>query len=140
MRLHTDFCLVVVVLCAAPLQSQNDKAEASFNKFFAEFKSAVLRKDERALAEVMASRLSFIRDVGVSRTDVFKGLAADDARGWINLQDAVQRGMFPSGTDYKTTGRVLRCTPTDILYSCFVLFERDNHYRWRWTGMVMPTR
>ena len=91
---------------------------------------------------MMAPDFSFIRATNVSWNTVFEGLAAEKGRQWANLQQAVQGEVIiptPAGKDERPK-RVLRCTPTDVIYNCLVMFEQDKQNTWRWTGMIMPTR
>jgi hypothetical protein len=121
------------------LTSQNSQPD--FNAFFAKFKAAVAQKDTPTLTTLMMPGFNFIRAQNVSPADVFKGLDADGGLQWTNLRQAVQGQPSP----YQPQGsnapaRVLQCTPTERIYSCFVFFQQDAHHRWRWKSMIMPTR
>lgn len=134
------------VLCGAVMLTlpspAADQSSPGFNDFFAGFKEAVARKDQAALMTMMSADFSFIRATNVSWNTVFEGLAAENGRQWANLQQAVQGEVIvptPASKDERPQ-RVLRCTPTDVIYNCLVTFEQDKQNRWRWTGMIMPTR
>ncbi len=131
--------LLLAALLAAPAPAA-EQNEQSFEAFYASFKDAVTRKDEAALRKVMASRFSFIRATIVAPDDVFKGLAADNGRQWANLQQAVQGQPTLTREKQGRAVLVLPCTPTDVSYNCAVLFSQDAQDRWRWKGMIMPTR
>ena len=127
------------LLGAAMLNAQNSQPD--FNAFFARFKVAVAQKDSATLTTLMMPGFSFIRAQSVTPADVFKGLDADGDLQWTNLQQAVQGQPSP----YQLQGsnapaRVLQCTPTERIYSCFVIFQQDAHHRWGWKSMIMPTR
>ena len=109
--------------------------------FFAKFKLAAAQKDAATLTTLMMPEFNFIRAQGVSPSDVFKGLDANGGLQWTNLQQSVQGK--PSSyrvSESNTPTRVLQCTPTETIYTCLVIFQQDTHHRWRWKGMIMPTR
>jgi hypothetical protein len=90
---------------------------------------------------MMVSPFAFIRAENVTPAEVFRGLDADGGRQWQNLQHAI----LGQPTDYSagkatTTAKVLRCTPTEQIYNCLVIFTPDSHLGWRWKAMVMPMR
>lgn len=127
------------LLSAVMLYGQNSQPD--FNAFFAKFKAAVAQKDTATLTTLMMPGFNFIRAQNVSPADVFKGLDVDGGLQWTNLRQAVQGQPSP----YQLQGsnapaRVLQCTPTESIYSCFVIFQQDAHHRWRWNSMIMPTR
>jgi hypothetical protein len=127
------------LLSAAMLTGQNSQQD--FNAFFAKFKAAVAQKDTAMLTTLMVPGFSFIRAQNVSPADVFKGLDADGGLQWTNLQQAVRGQPSP----YQQQGsnapaRVLQCTPTERIYSCFVIFQQDARHRWGWKSMILPTR
>jgi hypothetical protein len=116
-------------------------AAKDFAGFFLKFKTAVEQRDEKALTALMSASFAFIRAENVPPADVFHGLDADAGRQWQNLQQAV----LGQPTDYRGAGtttdaKVLRCTPTEQIYNCLVIFTRDRRLGWRWNGMIMPTR
>ncbi|MGH9509453.1 MAG: hypothetical protein ACRD2M_05920, partial [Terriglobales bacterium] len=105
------------------------------------FRAAVAQKDEASLRKVMAPDFSFIRGTNVSWDKVFQGLAADQGRQWANLQQSVQgQPVVVESRNQEPPTRVLRCTPTDVIYNCLVVFTQDRSGTWRWQGMIMPTR
>jgi hypothetical protein len=129
----------LLLLCPAMLAGQNPQPD--FSPFFAKFKAAVAQKDTATLTTLMAPAFDFVRAQNVPPTDVFKGLDANDGLQWTNLQQSVQRQPAPyhfQGSN--APARVLQCTPTDVIYSCLVVFQQDSHHRWRWKSMIMPTR
>lgn len=137
-RLSAVYLLVLTtvgVLCA------QGKPDSTFTEFFERFKSGVQQKDKTRLSRLMSPNFRFLRAEGVSPDDVFKGLDADNGRGWADLQQAVS---VPTPVSFaKPNGdhrKVLQCTPTNIVYSCLVTFEPDEHNQWQWTGMVMALR
>jgi hypothetical protein len=133
------FCLLGLLLHPAVLTAQ--KSQQDFDVFFAKFKHAVAQKDSATLTTLMMPGFNFIRGQAVSPSDVFKGLDADGGLQWANLQQSVQGQPVPYHLeDSNTPTRLLQCTPTEIIYSCVVIFQQDTSHRWRWKGMIMPTR
>jgi len=133
------YLLGLLLLWPAVLGAQNSRQD--FDVFFAKFKLAVAQKDAATLTTLMMPGFSFIRAQGVSPSDVFKGLDANEGLQWTNLQQSVQRQPMPYRLpDSNTPARVLQCTPTDTIYMCLVMFQQDIHHRWRWKSMIMPTR
>ena len=109
--------------------------------FFAKFKLAVAQKDAATLMTLMMPGFNFIRAQGVSSSDVFKGLDANEGLQWTNLQQSVQAQPMPYRLpDSHSPARVLQCTPTDTIYMCLIMFQQDIHHSWRWKSMIMPTR
>jgi len=144
-RRSSLLCTVTLLaLCPVVLAGSKDHGkDRSFDRFFAQFKAAVARKDEATLTKLMAPRFDFIRGLSVPPPVVFQGLAADGGRQWANLQDAVSRPpIVPSPQDSAPARRFLRCTPIfdtgEYRYNCLVIFEQDSQQRWRWKGMIMP--
>ncbi|HXE90456.1 MAG TPA: hypothetical protein VNK82_05765 [Terriglobales bacterium] len=136
--LHRAILLAALLAAlAAPVVGQNER---EFDAFYASFKQAVAQKDEAALREMMAPRFAFIRGTNVAPDIVFQGLAADNGRQWLNLQQAVQGQPIVYRGKQGRLFRVLPCTPTDVIYNCAVVFLQDAEGRWRWKGMIMPTR
>ena len=132
--------LCAAVLLALPAAAA-DSSEAGFHNFYSTLRGAVARRDQIALRKLMAPDFSFIRATNVAQGKVFQGLAADQGRQWANLEQAVQAepNIFPGGNPQRST-RVVRCTPTDVIYNCLVVFTQDARGGWRWQGMIMPTR
>ena len=136
---YAFWLLGLLLLRPAVLTAQNPQPD--FEKFFAKFKLAVAQKDAATLTTLMMPDFNFIRAQGVSPSDVFKGLDADGGLQWTNLQRSVQAKPVPSHDhESNTPTRVLQCTPTEMIYMCLVIFQQDTHHRWRWKGMIMPTR
>src|SRR5258708_7565808 len=139
-RRRRAFCLLgLLLLWSAVLRAQ--KSGQDFDVFFSTFKLAVAQKNAATLTTLMMPGFNFIRAQGVSPSDVFKGLDADGGLQWTNLQQSVQGQPIPYRLpDSNAPARVLQCTPTDTIYMCLVMFQQDIHHRWRWKGMIMPTR
>jgi len=132
-------CLVALAMAGA-LHAQG-RSDGTFGAFFEQFKIAVQQKDRTKLSKLMSPNFHFLRADGVSSDDVLKGLDADNGRGWADLQQALSASTPVSFAKPNGDPReVLQCTPTNIVYSCLVTFEPDEHNQWRWTGMVMPVR
>jgi len=140
--IHRRACCLLGLLLLLPavlLTAQNSQQD--FNIFFAKFKHAVAQKDSATLMTLMMPGFNFIRGQAVPPPDVFKGLDADGGLQWANLQRSVQEQPAPyHPQDSNVPTRVLQCTPTQIIYSCLVIFEQVTPHRWRWKGMIMPTR
>ena len=100
-----------------------------------------MQKDTATLTTIMMPTFNFIRAQSVSPSDVFKGLDADGGLQWTNLQQAVQGQPGPyQARNSNTPARILRCTPTETIHTCLVIFQQDAHHRWQWKSMIMPTR
>jgi hypothetical protein len=139
MRGYAFFLLGVLLLRPAMLAAQNPQQD--FEVFFTKFKVAVAQKDATTLTTLMTPDFNFIRAQGVSPSDVFQGLDANGGLQWTNLQHSVRGKPSPYRVDESNTPtRVLQCTPTEIIYMCLVIFQQDTYHRWRWKGMIMPTR
>jgi hypothetical protein len=134
------FCLLgLLLLQPSVLKAENSQQD--FNVFFAKFKHAVAQKDSATLTTLMMPGFNFIRGEAVPPSDVFKGLDANGGLQWTNLQQSVQGQPVPyHPQDSNIHTRVLQCTPTEIIYTCLVIFQQDTRHRWRWKGMIMPTR
>ena len=131
----------LVALTTAGVLHAQEKSEESFDIFFQRFKVAVQQRDEPALSKLMSPNFQFLRVAGVSPEDVFKGLDADNGRGWGDLQKAISAsGPVSFAKPNGNRRQVLQCTPSGIIYSCLITFEPDEHNQWRWTGMIMPMR
>lgn len=133
--------LSAVLLVNPVLLAAQQKATPDFNTFLATFKSAVEQKHRDTLARLMSPSFDFIRATNVPRGAVFSGLDSNGGQQWLNLQKAVQGAPVPyAGSGPYKNSRVLRCTPTDVVYNCLVIFQKDPQNRWRWRAMIMPTR
>jgi len=136
---YAFFLLGMLLLRPAMLTAQNPQQD--FEVFFAKFKLAAGQKDTATLTTLMMPDFNFIRAQGVSPSDVFQGLDANGGLQWTNLQHSLQGKPSPyhvHETNIPTL--VLQCTPTEIIYRCLVIFQQDPYHRWRWKGMIMPTR
>ena len=72
---------------------------------------------------------------------VFRTLDMDGGRGWLDLEDAIDHSqVFSLTSPDGRKQRALRCTPTEIVYECYVLFEKNDESQWRWKGMIMPMK
>ena len=136
MRRPLVLCLIAAGLLAPARLRGDDGKSDDFSRFLAQFQSAVTQRNQKKLANMMASKFDFIRATGVSHEVVFAGLAADGGRQWANLQDALQR----RAETQQGARRVLQCTPTDVTYACYVVFEQNSQKHWQWQGLIMPTR
>jgi len=138
-RGYAFFLLGLLLLRPAMLTGQVPQQD--FEVFFAKFKHAVGQKDAATLTTLMMPDFNFIRAQGVSPSDVFQGLDANGGRQWTNLQHSLQGKPSPYHVhESSPPTRVLQCTPAEIIYMCLVLFQQDTYHRWRWKGMIMPTR
>jgi hypothetical protein len=123
---------------APPLQQQSSNRH--FDEFYAKFKTAVATQDKRRLQQMMASNFEFLRAADVAPADVFKALDQNNQQQWRNLELAVQRGS-PVAQNYENhPARLLWCTPIQVIYNCYVVFQKDTAGRWRWKGFVMPEK
>ena len=127
----------LLVLGSTLLAGQN--SPQGFDTFLSKFRTAVAQKDQATLTGLMARHFDFIRAQNVPPAEVFSGLAANNGLQWSNLQQAAQGQPVPY-TNSGSSGQALQCTPTEPIYSCMVIFQQDSQRRWRWKGMIMPTR
>ncbi len=135
------FLLSAVFLVNPVLLAAKQIAIQDFNAFFAIFKTAVEHKERDTLANLMAPSFDFIRATNVPPGVVFSGLDSSGGRQWLNLQQAVQGSPMPyAGSGPYRNSRVLQCTPTDAIYNCLIIFQKDSQHRWRWRAMIMPTQ
>jgi hypothetical protein len=135
---HTWAVIPLIFLLAA---SEAYSQAKDFASFFVKFKNAAEQKDVKTLTDLMSPSFSFIRAENVPPAEVFRGLDADAGRQWQNLQQAaLGQPMDYSGGKTISAAKVLRCTPTEQIYNCLVIFTHDSQLGWRWKGMVMPTR
>lgn len=127
------------VLIAATLMSSSagSQSQSDFQKFFLEFKSAVMSADTYQLQDLMASQFDFMEETNVSPGDVFRGLGSGQ---WPNLQSAVRNKMFITQTYKGKPARFLRCTPETVTNNCYVIFQTDSSKLWRWKAMIMPDK
>jgi len=133
--------LLAVLLVNPAFFATKQKATQDFSTFFATFKTAVKQKDTGTLASLMSPRFDFISATNVAPVDVFRGLDSNAGQQWLNLQQAVQGTPIPyAGSGPYKNSRVLKCTPSQVIYNCLVIFNKDSQNRWRWRAMVMPTR
>ena len=135
----TAFLAAILFVSAGSLFAQENTAD--FDKFYTSFKDAVSRKDTAELTKMMATHFDFFQARNVTSADVFKHLDAEDEKQWANLQDAVkiQPSDFPDGY-FGKPARVVKCTPANATYYCWVVFTQDKQGDWRWKAMVMPER
>jgi hypothetical protein len=135
------FLLSAVLLVNPVLVAGKQKAVQNFPTFLATFKTAVEQKDTDTLASLMSPSFDFIRATNVPPGAVFSALDSDHGQQWLNLRQAVLGAPVPyAGSGPYKNSRVLRCTPTDVIHNCLVIFQKDPQRRWRWRAMVMPTR
>jgi hypothetical protein len=122
----------------ASLQQQSGSSD--FGKFYANFKAAVANHDKQRLQRMMAPHFEFLKAANVAPADVFRALDQNNGQQWKNLQRAVLQGT-PTAQNYGDhPARVLWCAPTQVIYNCYVVFEKDNSARWKWLGFVMPQK
>jgi hypothetical protein len=123
---------------APPLQRQS--ADGHFEEFYAKFKTAVTNRDEGRLQRMMDPNFEFLRAASVAPADLFRALDQNNQQQWRNLQLAIQRGV-PVAQNYGDhPARLLWCTPSQVIYNCYVVFEKDGSGRWKWKGFVMPEK
>src|SRR5262249_13690100 len=113
----------------------------SFDSFYAKFKTAVANQDQAALQGMMSTHFDFWTSKKVGPGDVFQALADNNNQQWTNLQTGVQQGGTPVNQPYMNRpARLLQCTPTQVIYNCYIVFQKDSANHWRWKGMVMPQK
>jgi hypothetical protein len=113
---------------------------AQFDAFYASFRAAVTNRDENRLQRMMASHFEFLRAANVVPADVFRALDQDNGQLWKNLQLAMQRGV-PVAQSYRNhPARLVSCTPNQVIYNCYIVFEEGRSGRWKWKGFVMPQK
>ncbi len=131
-RLLPLFLLIVV---AVPSVAQNS---AAFNSFYTKFQAAVASQDQGALTSLMSSSFDFMQSQNVAPADVFTGLSDNNGLQWTNLQETATRTPvnYPPGPSGRQR-KVVQCMPTQIIYNCLVVFEKNSAGKWRWRGMTM---
>jgi hypothetical protein len=133
--------LMAIALAPIPaIPSHAQSAGAKFDQFYASFKAAVAHRDKRRLQRMMASNFEFFRAADVAPTDVFRALDQNNQQQWRNLQLAIQQGA-PVAQNYRDhSARLLWCTPSQVIYNCYVVFQKDSFGCWKWKGFVMPQK
>src|ERR1700739_974153 len=109
---------------AAPLQRQSGGRH--FGEVYARFKTAVANHDTGQLQQMMASNFEFLGAVKVAPADVFGALDQDSQQQWKNLQSAVQHGEPVQQNYGNHLARPLWCTPSQVIYDCYIVFEKDS--------------
>jgi len=132
------FASVIVVLVATLAGSQS--APESFDSFYSRFKNAVAQKDEAALQKMMTPRFDFLITPNVSPSTAFNAMDDDNGQLWTNLQTAIQQGSPSSQAYGGKPSRLLWCTPSEVIYNCYVVFQKDKSNAWRWRAFVMPQK
>ena len=125
--------LAIAVSCLALSVS----SESPFNDFFSKFKAAVMSGNTNQLQDLMSQEFDYMGTTNASPAEVFKGLSAGQ---WINLQSAVQAGVFTVHPYKERPARLLKCTPATTYNTCYVVFQTDSSGNWRWKAMVMPEK
>jgi len=134
------FCLLLGCSLLLPsLGAGGQSNQGQFDAFFASFKAAVASKDSVTLEKLMAAEFDYFQAHKVAPADVFKSLDAQNGQQWANLQSAVQNQpvKFKDGYGGKPA-RALQCTPTNVIYRCYVVFQQDTQHHWKWKAMIMP--
>jgi hypothetical protein len=126
--------VIMASLITLPVHSQSPP---EFHGFFSKFKTAVMGADAYKLQDLMARDFDFMGTTNVSPSEVFKGLGSGQ---WLNLQSAVQKGVFITQTYRGKPARLLRCTPEAANLHCYVVFQTDTAGHWNWKAMVMPEK
>jgi hypothetical protein len=119
---------------------QQQSSGSDFSEFYANFKTAIANHDKQQLQRMMASDFEFWRATNVAPANVFRALDQNNGQQWKNLQLAVLRGTPVVQNFGDHPARVLWCTPTQVIYNCYVVFEKDNSGRWRWRRFVTPQK
>ena len=133
--------LTLAMISSQPAFSlQQPSHGGQFDEFYAKFKTAVAKQDKARLQRMMASNFAFLRATDVAPTDVFRALEQNNQQQWGNLQLAVQRGVPVAQKYGNHPARLLWCTPSQVIYNCYVVFEKDSSGRWKWRGFVMPEK
>jgi hypothetical protein len=131
--------LTLAMISGQPAFSLHQQSDGGhFDEFYAKFKTAVANQDKQRLEPMMTSNFEFLRAADVTPANVFRALDQNNEQQWRNLQLAVQRGA-PVAQNYGShPARLLWCTPSQVIYNCHVVFEKDSSGRWKWKGFVMP--
>ncbi len=115
-------------------------AQEKFNSFYARFKQAVAQKDTATLQQVMSPHFDFLTTANVSPSTVFTALDSNNAQLWINLQTAIQQATPVLDEYADQPAQLLWCTPTETIYNCYIVFQKNKSGHWRWRGFVMPQK
>ncbi len=131
---------LLLLICLFALTSSQASAQDKFNSFYSRFKQAVAQKDSATLQQMMSPRFDFLTSANVPSSTVFSGLDSNNAELWSNLQTAVQQATPVLDEYADQPAQLLWCTPTESIYNCYVVFQKNKSGQWRWRGFVMPQK
>ncbi len=131
---------LLLLICLFALTSSQASAQDKFNSFYSRFKQAVAQKDSATLQQMMSPRFDFLTSANVPPSTVFSGLDSNNAELWSNLQTAVQQATPVLDEYADQPAQLLWCTPTESIYNCYVVFQKNKSGQWRWRGFVMPQK
>ncbi len=133
MKISRIYILVLLLFLFIPSfavaqksRSVNVEANKSWTKFFAEFSTAVKKRDRPALKAMISDSFDWTAErLGVTPDGVVKIL--DEEKVWKILQKSLAvRRFIPTKYD----SRPARQTKTDYP-TCFFVFEADGKWRWQ---------
>jgi hypothetical protein len=127
--------MCIIVLAASPASGQE-----KFSSFYARFNQAVAQKDTATLQQMMSPRFDFLTTANVDPSTVFAALDSNNAQLWTNLQTATQQASPVLDEYADQPAQLLWCTPTETIYNCYVVFQKNKNNKWRWRAFVMPQK
>jgi len=127
--------MCIIVLAASPASGQE-----KFSSFYARFNQAVVQKDTATLQQMMSPRFDFLTTANVDPSTVFAALDSNNAQLWTNLQTATQQASPVLDEYADQPAQLLWCTPTETIYNCYVVFQKNKNNKWRWRAFVMPQK
>jgi len=131
---------ILLVIGALLLTSSAATAQQKFSAFYDHFKQAVARKDTATLQQMMSPRFDFLTTANVDSSTVFSALDSNNAQLWTNLQTATRQASPVLDEYADQPAQLLWCTPTETIYNCYVVFQKNKSGHWRWRGFVMPQK
>lgn len=132
--------LACSILLLSPSLATAQSSPERFDSFYSRFKQAVAQRDSAALQQMMSTSFDFLTTANVSPLTVFTSLDSNNGQLWLNLQTATQQAT-PVLDEYADhPAQLLWCTPTQTIYNCYVVFQKNKSSQWRWRGFVMPEK
>ena len=115
-------------------------APEKFDSFYSHFAQAVAQKDTATLQQLMSKHFDFLTTANVPAETVFTTLDSNSGQLWQNLQTATHQATPVLDEYADQPAQLLWCTPTETIYNCYVVFQKNKSGHWRWRGFVMPQK
>lgn len=138
--MHNVRRFILLLVCSLLLASSVATAQPKFSAFYDRFKQAVAEKDSTTLQQMMSPRFDFLLTANVPPSTVFTALDSNNGQLWTNLQTSIQQATPVLDEYAEQPAQILWCTPTETIYNCYVVFQKNKSGQWRWRGFVMPQK